>query len=128
MDKDFFVSLANKEMNTVSQLSDFTVYLIDNNPPGDMSMKLYPNPFGSKVTIECNFSQIPDNYQFKIYDLQGRIVSNMSFENPASSTVRHTWQGIDNQGKLVSNGIYFIELFAEGESVTKRVVSLKKNQ
>lgn len=127
-DNEFFVSLANEEMNTVSQFSDFTVYLIDKNTSEDMSMNLYPNPFGSNVTIECSFAKIPEAYEIKIYDLQGRVISNMSFDEPASSIVKHNWQGIDKQGKLVSNGIYFIELFAEGESVTKRVISLKKEQ
>ncbi|MBU0692267.1 T9SS type A sorting domain-containing protein [bacterium] len=87
--------------------------------PETMKLSVYPNPFNSAITIELN--NLP--YQQKeimIYDILGRQV--WQWQGAASSFI---WDGINNQGKQLSSGRYWIEVRSDGVTKTKPVILLK---
>jgi hypothetical protein len=79
----------------------------------DFSLSVFPNPFSKTTVIELNprLSGSPTP-QLKIYDLSGRLIRTF----PSSLLSLHpsvTWDGRDDSGKEVKNGVYFIKLVWE---------------
>ncbi len=84
----------------------------------------YPNPFNASTTIgyslinECRTS-------LAVYDLAGRKVADLFNGRQAAGNYRITWNGADNNGRVVSSGVYFYRLIADGQSSTMRMMLLK---
>ncbi|MEO0183269.1 MAG: FlgD immunoglobulin-like domain containing protein [candidate division WOR-3 bacterium] len=85
-----------------------------------------PNPFTEKTEIRY---EIPDNSQrisLKIYDITGRLVKRFDYPTIQPSS-QITWTGDDENGRPVSQGIYFlrIENLDTGESAVHKILRLK---
>ncbi len=82
----------------------------------------YPNPFNPTTTIPY---QLPETCQMtiKIYNIMGQIVTTLvDGTQPAGAHLLH-WNGQDDFGRMVGNGVYWIHMQA-GQFVTKRKVVL----
>lgn len=101
----FVDSLANVDI-----LENFSSPIKNN-----LSIKIFPNPFIDKVEITKN-SAIN---HLTIYDISGKLVK--SFTDLSKKIV---WDGKDNQGQTVPNGVYFLELQTNHTSLTHRVIKL----
>ncbi|MDA3868026.1 MAG: hypothetical protein PF489_14950 [Salinivirgaceae bacterium] len=84
---------------------------ITNNNSTKFSIKATPNPFSVSTRI-CY--TIPDHLAYKkgaihIYSLEGRLIKTL-FENKAQHSGNNvaTWNGVDNNNKTVSPGMYII--------------------
>ena len=98
-----------------------------NNVPntGDiLSVTNYPNPFNPTTTI--SFGLHEDNIvNVVIYNIKGekvKILVNSEFEAGYHNLV---WNGLDDNGKTVSSGIYFYKLSTDKDSVTRKMLLLK---
>lgn len=67
-----------------------------------------PNPFFDSVSISWQ-SAIQEKVQIDILDTTGKSVYSIQKET-ASGEQRWTWNGVDNQGVQVSEGVYFIRI------------------
>ncbi len=100
----------------------------------DLSMKpaktqltqLYPNPTNSKTTIKF---QINHNtpLSLKIYDAMGRLVRTI-IDSPDCKPGYYTvkWEGNDNRGRKVSNGIYFLSFQTDTHKTLRKVIVIKR--
>jgi hypothetical protein len=71
----------------------------------------YPNPFSNTTTFTFErTSYDPIDVQIKIYSIAGRLIANIDHQNIAESSVRIPWDGKDNDGNSLANGIYFYKL------------------
>jgi len=72
-----------------------------------------PNPFSieTKFIINYNFDK-----DIKIFDPLGRLIKTLS--RP------HHWNGKDNFGNKIPNGIYFAKVIIDNKSITKKIVKL----
>jgi hypothetical protein len=86
------------------------------------SIRNYPNP--CRVSTTLNYSLAYDDHiELVIYNVQGQLVR--SLLNSKASFGEHTivWDGLDNQGKFVPNGVYFCRLkTARGDSKTRQMI------
>jgi hypothetical protein len=80
----------------------------------------YPNPFSAGTNFTFNITQIPDEFRLNIYTLTGRLIKTILL---AKSDLNHgfnsiNWDGTDEDGDLVGNGIYFykISIIKDGKS------------
>ena len=85
----------------------------------------YPNPFNPETMI--SFS-IPEDSKVKlmIYNTKGqkvKTVANNLFEKGIYSIF---WSGDDDNGKLVSSGVYFYKLYVNGKTVSVKKCMLLK--
>jgi hypothetical protein len=98
----------------------------DNGKQSDILLTISPNPFATTTTF-CFMIQDSRYMMIKIYDAAGRAVKTFSDFQCVSDNSVHSvvWDGRDNSGRLLPNGIYFIELKSNGESITEKVVMLK---
>jgi len=84
----------------------------------------YPNPFNANTTIGYTI-QNGGEASLAIYDLAGRKVADFLNGNQSAGNYQVIWDGTDNYGQVVSSGVYFYRLQAEGKSETRRMMLLK---
>ena len=125
-EKDFYITLSNEQTNNISQFSEVTAYLVDNSSSEDMTMRTYPNPFSSKMTIDISFTENIEKYEINIYNIYGQLVKKIDVKQASSGKSTFYWYGRNNSGQRVANGTYFIELVSKNSSKTKKVLYLKE--
>jgi flagellar hook assembly protein FlgD len=82
-----------------------------------------PNPFSHETTIRYNLSQA-SLVTLKIFDMTGRVVTTLVNETKASGYSSVKWNGKDELGRLVVNGIYFYRIQAGDFKAVKKMVLL----
>jgi flagellar hook assembly protein FlgD len=84
----------------------------------------YPNPFNPITTLRYD---LPENslVTITIYDMLGRVVSNLvsSQQNAGYKSIQ--WNATNNQGQPVSAGLYLYTIEAGEFRQTKKMVLLK---
>ena len=75
---------------------------------GAVEASAYPNPFNPETSIEYS-TRVSGAVTMKIYSIDGRLVRTLKegeYTTAGSHEVR--WNGIDNAGRRVPSGIYFV--------------------
>jgi hypothetical protein len=73
----------------------------------------YPNPFARSTTFTFQQNQsMPINVEIKIYTLAGRLVKVLRAPSIADSFVRIPWDGRDEDGDVLANGVYLYRVVA----------------
>ncbi|HTA63008.1 MAG TPA: FlgD immunoglobulin-like domain containing protein [Bacteroidia bacterium] len=97
------------------------------NVVSNLKSYAFPNPFENNVNIGYILDK-PSKVSVEIYSIQGALVRTMpaSFETPGSHET--AWDGKNNQGASVTNGVYFYVLkTAAGQSTGKLTLLSGKN-
>ncbi len=83
----------------------------------------YPNPFAKETTFKYDIIS-PGKASLTIYNILGQRVR--TIVNDYHSQERHFkfWDGLDDNGKQVTAGVYFYRLKINGTSIVKRLVYL----
>ncbi len=87
----------------------------------------YPNPFaGSTTTINFTAKKAFKNAQISIYNTRGQLINTLE-TNPGTDPLSGyaIWNGKDNKGNDVTNGIYLYKLDIDGSSVTQKMMLTK---
>jgi flagellar hook assembly protein FlgD len=62
----------------------------------------------------------------RIYDVAGRLVRTLIDKDMSAGRNQNVvWNGLDDQNRRVSSGVYFYRLDAAGVSLTKKMVVMK---
>ncbi|WP_185154123.1 T9SS type A sorting domain-containing protein [Fulvivirga sp. M361] len=81
----------------------------------------YPNPFRKRTTISYTIEK-PSDIKILIVSLQGKIVRTLVDRFSSAGTFYSEWDGTDQNGDHVAQGVYFYRLW-DGESFgTRRLV------
>lgn len=122
----FIQNLDNKEIYqgikvAVNELSGVG---INDNQSLNTNLSIFPNPVSSKATINYSI-QGNNNIVLEIRNLSGQIVK--TFVNSKMEAGYHSivWNGSDNNGKPLSNGLYFCTL-RDGNSMKVQKITLVK--
>ncbi len=100
----------------------------ENTPPENIECTLYqnfPNPFNPSTMIKF----MSDNSGYatvKIYNIQGKLIKTI-FNNSTIPKKLYSveWDGKNEQGKTVANGVYFYKLTTDSNKFTKKMLLLK---
>ncbi|MCL2064902.1 MAG: choice-of-anchor J domain-containing protein [Candidatus Cloacimonetes bacterium] len=84
----------------------------------------FPNPFNQSTTIVFDLS-IESNVQIDIYNVRGQRVRNITNESFKAGSYRVFWDGKDENGRVVSSGVYFYQMQSENFVYTRSMVLLK---
>ena len=101
---------------------------VDNNNPliSEIDIKNFPNPFSTSTTISFNLAipiTIGKQTRIQIYNIKGQLVKQLSINNRQSSII---WDGKDENGRQLSNGIYFYQLSSGNvESEIRKMILLR---
>jgi len=95
--------------------------------PASLSLKVYPNPFNSTITIS---SYVPrsagGDIELKIYDVGGRLVKRLFTWDDGWGHKKISWDGRSSDNKQLSSGIYFCLLSWHGKIFKSVKITLMK--
>ena len=84
----------------------------------------YPNPFNPITTLRYDLSE--DAFvKITVYDMLGKLVSNLLNTNQYSGNKSVKWNATNNQGQRVSAGLYLYTIQAGEFRQTKKMLLLK---
>ena len=93
--------------------------------PTDYFLKQnYPNPFNPITTLRY---ELPEHtfVDITVYDMLGNVVNNLVNANQPSGYNSVQWNATNNQGQLVSAGVYLYSIEAGDFRQTKKMILLK---
>ena len=84
----------------------------------------YPNPFNP---ITSFWYDLPEDrlVNITVYDMLGNVVKNFVNSNQSSGYKTVQWNATNNQGQLVSAGVYLYSIEAGNFRQTKKMILLK---
>jgi hypothetical protein len=114
-----------------SELAAYEIPLsIDRDKDGAVPIRFklaqnYPNPFNPSTNIEYQLHAMSD-VSLTVYNLLGQEIKTLvNASRVAAGPYSVIWDGTDNSGLKVSNGIYFYRLQTSTGSITKKMALLK---
>ena len=91
---------------------------------GDFLEANQPNPFSNSTLINYHLAR-QGNVFLAVYNVKGELVKILTNGLVATGNQSVWWNGTDNHGVVVSNGLYFVRLQTENNSVTRKMVKMK---
>ena len=85
----------------------------------------YPNPFSTSTTISFFNTKPTKTTKIKIYNVKGQLVKNFEFRTPNSELIKVVWDGRDENGKELSNGIYFYKMDTDDRTFIKKMILIR---
>ncbi len=106
--------------------ADTIIHYLSVNPNLKIiDLKNFPNPMTTETNFLINLSgsMPPSNSRLKIYTIAGRLIK--TIESPLNIGFNQIfWDGRDEDGDYIANGVYLYKLIIEGNS--KKETSLQK--
>ncbi len=101
-----------------------------NESPPLTEYRLYqnhPNPFNPTTTIryEIPAGAASVRVRLDVYDVQGHKVRVLVNETQSAGVQYAEWDGLDEEGRAVSSGMYFYVLRAGDETLTRKMALLR---
>lgn len=104
--------------NGASDADDQTVV------PAVMTASSYPNPFSAETTI--SYSVPKDGLTtLTVYNTKGQVVRTIANANVKAGNFTAAWNGKDESGNPVANGIYFLRLENGNQRLIKKMLLSK---
>jgi hypothetical protein len=91
----------------------------------------YPNPFTESTYFTFKLSQIPDEMYINIYTVAGRLIKKLKIDSSELNIDFNKifWDGKDEDGDEIGNGVYFYKLIMKSngktETVTQKFAKIK---
>jgi hypothetical protein len=85
---------------------------------------VYPNPFSNESRISYSVKNTGP-VQINIYNLLGQKVRQISNATKATGSYTTAWDGKDDNGNKLSNGIYFVHMQSNDSQDTKKLMMIK---
>jgi hypothetical protein len=83
-----------------------------------------PNPFNPRTEIKFSLRQ-PGTAQLQVFDVRGRMIKSLVDQALPAGEHSVSWNGVDHNDRPVATGVYFYRLFADGRTLTKRMMLVK---
>ena len=101
----------------------------DVDPGDDQKTELnldqsYPNPFTPSTTMRYSLPE-RSRVRLSVYDVAGREVAVLQDDVLAAGPHEVRWDGIDDEGRALAAGAYFVRLEAGGETRTSKVLLVR---
>ncbi len=81
----------------------------------------FPNPFNPATTIPFSLSG-RGRVRLDVFDVSGNLVRTLVNGTLQAGYREITWRGINQKGKRVESGIYFLRLETDGKKITRKAV------
>ena len=90
----------------------------------DYKLVSFPNPVSNNVAIKYSLPD-PVKMNLSIYNCKGQYITTLKDGEQSSGIHSVTWNGTDEQGKLVPNGVYFYKLTTSGKDIVKKLLLIR---
>lgn len=88
------------------------------------NLSIYPNPFSHNSTISFKLKQ-PRQISAQIYNLKGQKVKTLVQNETCQGDINLVWDGNDEQGRAVTNGVYTIRVDNDKQIASKKLMLIK---
>ncbi len=110
--------------NFFDSTSNRSVFYVYNNAD-ILNVYNYPNPFSdnTQFTFELRGTLVPEELRIKIYTIAGRLIREINIP-PGQMNIgfnQYYWDGKDQDGDEIANGLYFYKVITRHEGETKTV-------
>ncbi|NUO84093.1 right-handed parallel beta-helix repeat-containing protein, partial [candidate division KSB1 bacterium] len=87
----------------------------------------YPNPFHAGAGMSTITLQLPrtSEVHLQVYDLLGRQVRTLLAAKKSAGVHRLAWNGKDDAGRLLPNGVYVVKLIAGAFHATQKIMLMR---
>jgi hypothetical protein len=98
-------------------------------PEQTQLLQNYPNPFNPETWIPFRLAENLE-VKIRIYDIQGRLVRELALGGLEAGVYEQRdkaahWDGRNEQGEQVANGVYIYQMVADQKTFTRRMAILK---
>lgn len=100
------------------------VAAVGDRPGGELRLAVGPNPTHGRVTAAFSLSTAVEDGELSLYDASGRRVATLLGGPLAAGEHRVEWTGLDDAGRRVPAGIFFLRLEAGARSAAHKVLLL----
>lgn len=83
-----------------------------------------PNPFNPRTTVRFRLAS-STRVRVEIHDVRGRFVHTLLDDQRAAGEHTLVWDGVDDRGRTVASGTYYLRLSADGQVRTQKMALLK---
>lgn len=97
---------------------------IDAPTPPALTAMIYPNPMRGNTNIEIK-SNVKSAVEICIYNLKGQMVRNIESSELAKGKTSFVWDGKTDDGRTVSQGIYFCKIKSPNNVLTKKLIVIE---
>jgi len=109
-------------------INNLLVSKIDDNnsitPDNTILEQNYPNPFNPYTTISFHLPT-QENVLLQIFDVKGKLIRNLIDNNMHAGSHELIWDGLNDNGIQVGNGVYFYTLRSGRQTITKKMTLLR---
>ncbi len=85
----------------------------------------FPNPFNPSTAISLQL-QREAPIRLEIYSTLGQVVRTLADGTYPQGTITFTWDGTNNEHRMVASGVYFYRLIADGNVIQTRKMILAR--
>lgn len=83
-----------------------------------------PNPFNPSTVLAYEIDQAGP-VKISVYNVRGRLVRTLVNETMPGGPHEVVWTGLDNSGKRVTSGVYYVRLEANGREMSRRMTLVR---
>jgi hypothetical protein len=87
-------------------------------------LQIHPNPLRVSSVIRYQLAW-PVETRIRIYDVLGRLVRNLESRGQPCGRYEILWNGVDQNGRMVPSGTYFLKMEAGEYSKSRRIVVIR---
>lgn len=128
---DYYIVFSGAEHTGFGTTADISINLwehdgtgIEGIAPGVITVDIMPNPFSGEASV--NFTTlVAGTAKLSVYDITGRLVYETTEEQLEAGANSFLWQGVDDSGRELAEGTYFIHLQAPGIDYIEQVTLLR---
>ena len=131
-DGEYLLRIAAKDLNgNFSDSASSEVHFLVSSDAKLLYVYNYPNPFADETYFTFKLTQIPDEFKIKIFTVAGRLIKEFS-KSPSELNFdfnRIYWDGRDEDGDLIANGVYFYKVIMKKdekiETTTQKIAVVR---
>lgn len=97
---------------------------IDEALPQTSRLEIQPNPARLRPRIAYTLYRRA-SVELQIFDARGRLVRRLLDASMPPGRLQIEWDGLDERGRLVDSGVYFLHLRSESRSATRKLVLIR---
>lgn len=88
----------------------------------------FPNPFNNQTKIRFQVPDVPGKFAsvlLQVFSLNGEKIKTLVYGEFEAGTYQYIWDGTNDDGKLVSSGMYLCRLWTKDLMIVKKMMLIK---
>jgi len=115
---------AKDKAGNVAGTTDYRVQFEVSSDVEETPFKIWPVPFQEELNVQFSLGEtLPDVFNLSIYNARGRLVKQVNIEDFGELDTglnRYQWDGLDESGQPVANGMYYYEVISNLQKRSER--------